>query len=89
MSVAASVYDGRRLASGVSTGIDLLLLLVDGHGYPRRNPATPAVGKAGTPWPVGGAPSCLFSSSSCLYAGRAQAEALLPLIRALLPLLRG
>jgi hypothetical protein len=89
MSVAASVYGGRRLASGVSTEIDLLLLLVDDHGYPRRNPATPAVGKAGTPWPAGGAPSCLFLSSSCLYADRAQAEALLPLIRALLPPLRG
>jgi hypothetical protein len=48
-----------------------------------------AVGKARTPWPAGGAPSCPFSSSSCLYADGAQAEALLPLVRALLPPLRG
>jgi hypothetical protein len=30
------VYGGRRLVSGVSTGIDLLLLLVDDHGYPAQ-----------------------------------------------------
>jgi hypothetical protein len=43
---------------------------------PRRNSATPEVGKAGTQWLVDGAPSCSFPSSSCLYADRAQAEAL-------------
>jgi hypothetical protein len=37
-SAAALVYGGRRLASGVSMGIDLPLLLVDDHGYPTQEP---------------------------------------------------
>jgi hypothetical protein len=70
------VYDGRRLASGVSTGIKLLLLLVDDHGYPAQEPGH-AGGRQGRDAVARRWSSLMpVPSSSCLYVNGAQDEAL-------------